>query len=516
MTTLADYCRSAELSPIPCFTENIPMRLEPFQHQIGDLTHLASHTRVGLWNEPGTGKTLPAQAYGLWLAGQGNKVIYVMPPVLLEQFYGTLCRNFIGVLDAISCEIFAGTPQKRARKMEGWGDTWPTFLLMSPKMFVQYHLTLKTERGYTCVIVDEATCLKTAGKTLNNAVRVFGGNHRQGSNGIVLMTGSPIDTNVEDAYGLISVLNPDRYGSKKMFDRVHCIYAPTEQSQYEKVVGYRNMEVLNTSLFMQGRRVKKVDVSDLPPRLISEINITLSSTHRALYDQMVREMILKVGDRVIDLTEKSAMYQAMQRVLLTPELFTDNPVDNSILETLDTLFESLSGHKVVMYAWYQASIEALQKRYAHLNPAVLNGATLANRREIEKKKFIEDESCRLIIANPRSGGVGVDGFQTVSSHVVFAEICPYVGVVQQSIDRCHRQGQLAESVNVYMMVPMRTIAVKLRNDLVRKDYHQEQAVQDKRTVLYDLKGDEGIQGSLDSMSYEVTTEQHEEEEVYEC
>jgi hypothetical protein len=67
----------------------------------------------------------------------------------------------------------------------------------------------------------------------------------------------------------------------------------------------------------------------------------------------------------------------------------------------------------------------------------------------------------------------------------------------------HRTGQKAEAVNVYILVPAGTIAVKLRNDLIKKDYQQELAVQDKRAVLTALMGEGGIRGSLDSLSYAI-------------
>ena len=218
--SLADYFRAAELPTVPEFSEQVPMLRVPFEHQLGDLGHLAKFTRSGLWNEPGCGKTMPVQAYGLWLAGQGNKVVFIMPPVLVLQFAGTLQRSYPGYADYITSAVFQGTPKAREKLAESWGGDWPDLLIMSFKMFVQYHKELKDKHGYTCVVVDEATSVKSPSSQLHNAVKAFGGNHRENSNGIVLMTGSPIDTNVIDAYGLIATVTPDRYGSKKMFERL--------------------------------------------------------------------------------------------------------------------------------------------------------------------------------------------------------------------------------------------------------------------------------------------------------
>lgn len=510
MYSFADYLNAAGLSP-PAFAHRVQMRFPPFNHQVGDLQFLASNTRAGLWSEPGVGKTLPVQAYAAWLVGMGNKVVVTMPPVLVQQFRQSFSKTYIGIDEHVKADVLQGTPKQREKLIASWDGCWPDLLVMSYRMFVDYHKQLLTE-GYSCVIVDEATAVKSPSSQLHHAVKVFGGNHKRDSNGIVLMTGTPVETNVTDAYGLIAILNPDRYGSKKMFERVHCIkrdmpIAYNEDGEItgtrEQIIGYKNLPLLNESLFLMGRRILKADVSDLPPRMISEIPITLSRGHRELYKKIVDERIAEIGDRVLDLTESTALYQGLQRLILNPEDFTDDKIDNEVLNTLDTLLhESLAGHKVVVYCWFQSTIERMKARYAKLNPAVLYGKTSGNKRDAEKMKFINDPTCRVIFANPRSGGVGVDGFQAVSSHAIFAEVCPFVGVFQQSIDRLHRTGQKSSAVTVYVLVPTGTIAVKLRNDLLRKDMQQELTVQDKRTILHNLLGEEGIQGSLDDVSFD--------------
>jgi hypothetical protein len=62
---------------------------------------------------------------------------------------------------------------------------------------------------------------------------------------------------------------------------------------------------------------------------------------------------------------------------------------------------------------------------------------------------------------------------------------------------------------VYIVVPTNTIAVKLRNDLVKKDMQQEMAVRDSRTLLHTLMGEDGVQGSLDILSYEIVVDDDE-------
>ncbi len=122
---------------------------------------------------------------------------------------------------------------------------------------------------------------------------------------------------------------------------MHCILS---YGQFPKVVGFMNEDYAYESLYLRGRRVLKKDVSDLPPKLISETQIELEPKHLALYQKLCKERILEIGDTVIDATTSSSLYQKMQRLLLCPENFAENwSTKNALLQALDELVHSLGG-----------------------------------------------------------------------------------------------------------------------------------------------------------------------------
>jgi hypothetical protein len=84
--------------------------------------------------------------------------------------------------------------------------------------------------------------------------------------------------------------------------------------------------------------------------------------------------------------------------------------------------------------------------------------------------------------------VGVDQLQTVCSHVAFAEPIGVPGLFEQAIARVHRTGQQQQTINIYLFTAMKTVAVKLRNDLVKKEHTANMAVRDAKTLLFDLLG----------------------------
>jgi SNF2 family DNA or RNA helicase len=207
---------------------------------------MAKFIRRGLWSEPGVGKTLPAQAFLAWSVSFGNKGLVILPPVLVEQFRQQFSK-FEGLEKHLKVAAFVGAQEYRNGLIELWDRVgWPNILVTTYRFFAgaeedvikgrqQRHVrtalrrgveprrprTRETDpatywgwqdflkRGYNDLIVDEATAVKMAKTGIHKAVKEFAGPYtEEESNGLLLMTGTPIENNITDTYGLISLINP--------------------------------------------------------------------------------------------------------------------------------------------------------------------------------------------------------------------------------------------------------------------------------------------------------------------
>src|SRR5678810_655485 len=83
---LKDVVEEVGIKNSPDFFAQIKVKNKPMAHQLEMARKYASSKRWGDWGEPGTGKTLPAHLHGILMATLGNKVVYTMPPKLIEQF----------------------------------------------------------------------------------------------------------------------------------------------------------------------------------------------------------------------------------------------------------------------------------------------------------------------------------------------------------------------------------------------------------------------------------------------
>jgi SNF2 family DNA or RNA helicase len=516
---LSEYFDESGILEYADWSKNVELKFTPKWHQITGLSQAAHFNRFGLFDEQGCGKTVVCQAWLSWLAGFGNKAIALIPPTLITQFYNDFFSTFIGIDQYLKIEMFRGTVPQRRRMVERWEkEGYPDIVLMSYQLFQKSFYTNKEiangaskirtwayfkKKGYNVLACDEATILKNVNLT-HKAVRHFLGDENESA--LLLMTGTPAENALVDLYGIIKLINPKAYANYRSFERLHVIKNPYSPFDND-IIGYKNKDLLHSNLYARGRRVEKKDVvKDLPPKLFSEILVELEPAHLSLYKKVANERLLEKDGELHDFTEQQKLRQALGQIVNNPHLYVDSgtkPPKNNMEETLFQLLDSigLQSHKVCIFIYYKATADRLMDVLRKYNPALLNSTT-ASRRDKEIKKFLEDDSCRVLITQYRSGGYGLN-LQSVCSHIIFYEPISVPGLFAQACDRVHRTGQ-TEVCNMYVLTPLKTVMTKIRNMMISKHEENKEVTMDtsdfKAEVLngVDLVGevtDEGLTSS---------------------
>lgn len=571
--TLNDLLRDAGVNDDYGFAKEIlihPDRI-PEPHQVKNLNRLLVHMYWGLFDEPGTMKTLPAQAWALYLMGHGQRVLAVMPPVVLDQFVEALHYTFIGsevfpvhILDQgpypvrvskkrvqdVKAALFqnqsvADVPAEmlkvidnmpvaapipftdyeidRVRKTKGeitakamaaemgcsanaiatlrgqdcredlyarWkaNDSWPSMLLMSYQMF--HRVAHEVQDAYRVLIADEAhaLCHPSSGtwKKVRRMLRSNGGN-----TAFVPMTGTPMPNVVTDSYGLIKLLNPKAYGSYADFESVHCDFVNVEDNngkQFRILTGYRNLDMMRINLFAKASRVTKEQVFTMEKPSIFERDIHLSKEHQAVYRRLVRDRVLEVNEEVVSAIQAQSLRQKAARMVVCPEPFTDkvikvNAVRDSLAELLDEL-GAAHQEKVLIFGIYNQSIEAMAEWFKELNPALVYGKSNSKK---NVKKFLNDDSCRLMIAHYKSGGVGLN-LQDVCRYVICVEPTSVPGDFLQAVERVYRKGQ-KRHVTFYIFRVLATVWPKMVDSMRGKMQLTKNVQMDKSEMLSELLGE---------------------------
>ncbi len=555
MADLNDLMLAAGVLDTPAWFAEIPVPHWPFPHQMEDLKCLSQNIRFGLFGDPGTGKTFPAQIHGVLMAALGNKVVYVMPPKLIRQFQGEFGEFFPGLDAHLTIDHLDIGAVQKAKRLERWDrDGWPDLLLLSYEVFrsLNARTTLRTvprgqwkrppehwpdpatpvgywtrdeegervavaeeppytaqgdpihfvkgeakarnrnrmrlkEAGYNVFVCDEAHALcnpeAIAFKSLQQMDYELGDDIA-----LYLMTGTPVPTHLENVYGLIRLLDRTAYRNKTQFERKHVLFDPN--ARFRKVIGYQGEEEIYTKLYRYARRVQKRDLPHLGLKdpLITATPLRLAGKHKALYDQVLRERFAVLGTTVLAPDNDSALRHLALQLITCPDQFDESGAvgqDNELTKWLDDTLASIgpAHHKVIVFAYYQRTVDFLAQRYAAWNPAVMNGSTAQGWKEVER--FNTDPTSRLFIVNWQSGGAGLN--LQIASHIVFYEVPTSPKDAKQAIARCDRSGQ-TEIVNVYFPRVLGTLLDRNFKRLLENERQNNTVVRDVHDLLHQQLG----------------------------
>lgn len=479
MYTLKKYMEEARVELIPDWFSEIemldpdPIEDRPFKirwHQVTGLNLAMVWDRAALFDEQGTGKSIQAQAWVIWNAAVGNKCVCLMPPILLGQFVSNLKKTFKGVDNRLKVVVYKGLKAKRCKMVDDFRvNGFPDIVLMSYQLFMKEGWMFKDH--YEALLADEAK-LGNEETATNKEILNFMG--EPGQKNALILTGTPAGNDLRDLYGFIQFLTPDTYRSRLHFNTLHVdmqniptrIMKGSEIAIREVAVvkNFRNLELLNQNLYKRARRVEKKDVLELKEKNIIPFSLDLSEPHMKAYRKFVTEMLLEFDDgSILNGVSSAAMRNNCMQAVVHPDLLGVKE-RSEIFEAIDYLLESiLPTGKVLIFAHYRKTVEAIVEQYKQYNPAVIYGGSNTEKNRV---KFLEDPTCRMAVANYRAGGIGLN-FQSVCSNIIAAEPTTVPGDFDQATDRIHRSGQV-NICNIYVLLPKGTAFVKSVRDMMKK------------------------------------------------
>lgn len=481
--TLFQYFVEAKIEPkdIPEWFGKVILRhpeipdFRPRWEQILDLNLLFIHSRKGLWNEQGTGKTLPAQAYMIYNAAVGNKALGILPPILLDQFEDDFYVTFENIRDYVKFEIYYGPPPERRAMAARWKADPPQIVLTSIAMFRDEWKVLH-EADFGVVVCDEAKYLSNPETKMRGAVDRYLGEY--GNRDIVAMTGTPARNNLANLYGFIDLITPWVYRNKADFYKQHVIQVEIpirykvkgELVERKQLVieGFRNTEVLRHNLMLQSRRVRQKDVLSLAePNFISR-EFYLNAEHRRRYEEFCRAEFIEFPDGTALSGEQTATKRAVARqAVMRPDIMKLDE-ESAVLQHIEELLDEIDveANHVMIGAYYQKTVELIAHKFSQYNPAVIYGGNTTIKNQKEAERFKKDKECKLSVMNYESGGYGLN-FQ-MGHYAICAEPTTVPGDFDQWIKRMQRSGQ-KHTVICYLLKPRSTIFITDLQKMFKKE-----------------------------------------------
>jgi SNF2 family DNA or RNA helicase len=178
-------------------------------------------------------------------------------------------------------------------------------------------------------------------------------------------------------------------------------------------------------------RVVKSECMDLPPYIEETIKLEMSPKQRRAYEQMHKDFIAFVdngGDRPVAVVAQLALTKALRLMQIASgfvqaegeqtELdFSDNPK----LDAVEKIIEDNPDQKIIVWCSYKANYRAIAQRLESrgIKFVFLTGEQDAKEKQASIDAFQTDPDVRVIVANRKAGGIGVN-LTAASISVVFS------------------------------------------------------------------------------------------------
>jgi len=421
-------------------------------YQVTDINALMEYDRALLDSCVGSGKTV--ESTYLALMRESPAVVILVPPILIVQWVIWLKSLNVGKVLG-----YDGSPAVRRDF-----DINVRWLVTSYGLFKNDYdrLTKHYEDIPVLTLVDEAQVLKNAGTKIHRAVRDFSLGKE-----LLMMTGTPLSSPA-DAYGSIKLRTPLIYRSQSQFEMIHV----AERNFFGEIIKWKNLDRLAANFRLNCVYRSKEDVkAESPQGKIIPIYYKLSPAHMKLYHKLMEEQIYALDDgSKIDATTANALYHAAQQIIVNYDHFSGNPdARSNAYDLLDEVCEEIDvgnhkSSKLLVWAIYKRSNQTLHKYLQKYGCAV---AYSGSDSKAAVKRFMEDDDCRILEANPGSAGAGLNP-QAFCNHALFMETPTRTIQFTQASGRIDRLGQPLVPIN-RIGVAMGTIQESLYRRLLSND-----------------------------------------------
>lgn len=419
---------------------NIQKKLR--EYQVVGVKWLLSlmHNNFGacLADDMGLGKTLQIIAYLSDESFDNSHNLVVVPKTLLINWQ----REIKKFSPDVTVYVYHGNERniddiKNAKIVL---TTYQT-LVRDFELFIGVH--------FNNLIVDEAQYIKNSKSKAYNAIKSIDSSMK------IILTGTPIENNLAEFWGLMRLINPDIIES----------YSSVTKDQSQLV---DRIKLLSSPFLL--RRLKRDVLRDLPEKQEQTLFVKLEEEQQKLYEKMlesIRYEILRKNDH-FEMKSNSIMLNGLlylQEICCHPQLlsnqYNDGCTESAKLELLMDLLDSLysNGHKVVVFSRFTKMLSLIEKKLnvAHMNYFYLDGST-KNRMSVVDE--FENSENGVFLISLKAGGTGLN-LVSADTAIIYD---PWWNPAseQQAEDRIYRIGQ-KRKVMIYRLIAEGTIEEKIQN-----------------------------------------------------
>ncbi|KAF4352937.1 hypothetical protein G4B88_001370 [Cannabis sativa] len=315
--------------------------------------------------------------------------------------------------------------------------------------------------NWECMIVDEGHRLKNKDSKLFSSMKQYASNHR------ILLTGTPLQNNLDELFMLMHFLDAGKFESLEEFQEEF-----KDINQEEQISRLHKM--LAPHLL---RRVKNDVMKELPPKKELILRVELSSRQKEYYKAILTRnyqiltqrggLQISLNNVVMELRKLCCHPYMLEGV--EPDIEDSNQSFKQLVEysgklqLLDKMMVRLreQGHRVLIYSQFQHMLDLLEDycTYKKWQYERMDGKVGGAERQIRIDRFNAKNSSRFcFLLSTRAGGLGIN-LATADTVIIYdSDWNPHADL--QAMARAHRLGQ-ANKVMIFRLITRGSIEERM-------------------------------------------------------
>ena len=275
---------------------------------------------------------------------------------------------------------------------------------------------------------------------------------------MIAMTGTPLMNSPLDLYVLLKWLGIENH-SFYSFRNHYCNMGG--YGGYE-VIGYKNLDELQTRLNTVMLRRRKDDVLDLPEKIYVNEYVEMTPKQAQIYKEVTMDIqanIDQIKSATNPLAELIRLRQATGYTGILSSTVKESAKLDRMVELVD---ESISNNKqVVIFSNWTQMTDAVEERLKDYKVGVITGETKDEDRDKIKNDF---QNGKFDVLVGTTGAMGTGLTLTAATVEIFMDEPWNKAKKEQAEDRCHRIGQ-NQNLTIYTLLTKNTIDERI-NQLV--------------------------------------------------
>lgn len=427
--------------------EQWPLARPPFRAQAEAIRRGWDRDGFNFYMEQGLGKsaTTLANFEILRRKGEVRKLLIVSPNSFKAGWVSEIKKA------GISLPVAVWSPDRRDRFLKTVRDEKEWIAI------VNYESLARLADDYVKVIAgqdvmiaaDESIKMKNP-RSLQSRAALFLGDHCGVQRNL---SGKPVTQGPHDLWAQLKFIRRVKKMNFYAFRNNFC-----QMGGYlgKQVVGARNEEEMQALLNSCSFMARKKDWTDLPDKLDPiTVPVDMVGDQRTMYKQMEKDFITSLDDSSMVsveqvITRDIKLRQIMSGFIMDEEggirefmPFKKNPRFKATVELLE---DTING-KAVIVTWYKHTMDSLLRNFEEMGykPAFIRGRMRDEEIEEQKRRFNEEDDCRVIVVQQVAAKYGHTLLGTPGapcSSMIFFEQSYSLDDRSQIEDRIHRYGQV--------------------------------------------------------------------------